>query len=164
MLRSSLLSPIIALVAITWFVAGNALAVRPPVSTAPYVVTTAAVHLRQRPRLAGRVLEILPRGAKLHFHAYHVSWAAVTAPDGKVGYVSRRYLGTVRVPGYAAPFIVVSVRAANVRVTPRLDAPILFVVHRGAILAGGRVTGSWLAVETSSGRTGWISRRLTHAR
>jgi len=59
----------------------------------PFVVTTVdALNLRAAPRLGGARIETIALGAKLHLRGYHVSWAAVTAPDGATGYVLGRFV------------------------------------------------------------------------
>jgi len=59
----------------------------------PFVVTTVdALNLRAAPRLGGTRIETIALGAKLHLRGYHVSWAAVTAPDGATGYVLGRFV------------------------------------------------------------------------
>ncbi len=56
--------------------------------TAPFVMTTMDnVNLRVGPRLGAARIEMMSVGTKLHLRGYHVSWAAVTAPDGANGYV-----------------------------------------------------------------------------
>jgi murein DD-endopeptidase MepM/ murein hydrolase activator NlpD/uncharacterized protein YgiM (DUF1202 family) len=62
----------------------------------PFVVTTVdELHLRAAPRLGGARIETMSIGTKLHLRGYHVSWAAVTAPDGANGYVLGRFVAPV---------------------------------------------------------------------
>jgi murein DD-endopeptidase MepM/ murein hydrolase activator NlpD/uncharacterized protein YraI len=64
--------------------------------TDPFVATTVDnLNLRTGPRLSAPMIEMLSRGTKLHLRGYHVSWAAVVAADGAVGYVSRYYVRAV---------------------------------------------------------------------
>jgi uncharacterized protein YgiM (DUF1202 family) len=54
----------------------------------PAMVTTVdGLNLREGPRLAAGVIEVLPRGTRLTLHGYHTSWAAVSTADGHSGYV-----------------------------------------------------------------------------
>jgi uncharacterized protein YgiM (DUF1202 family) len=51
-----------------------------------------ALNLRAAPRLSGALIETVAHGVKLHLRGYHISWAAVTAPDGATGYVLGRFV------------------------------------------------------------------------
>ena len=64
--------------------------------TGPFVVTTVdELNLRAGPRLSGARIETMSIGAKLHLRGFHISWAAVTAPDGANGYVLGRFVAPV---------------------------------------------------------------------
>jgi len=71
-----------------------------PAPAGPVVITTVDhLNLRQGPRLGAAAIESLALGTRLRLRGYHVSWAAVVAPDGTNGYVFGRYvrrLGVVR--------------------------------------------------------------------
>ena len=76
----------------------------------PAMVTTVdGLNLRQGPRLAAAVIEVLPRGTRLTLHGYHTSWAAVSAPDGHSGYV----LATLIKPATASTASTSSTTASN---------------------------------------------------
>lgn len=71
--------------------------VAPRASSGPVVVTTVdQLNLRRGPRLAAAVIERLAVGTRLRLRGYHVSWAAVVAPDGANGYVLGRYVKGAR--------------------------------------------------------------------
>jgi hypothetical protein len=147
----------------------------------PYVVTIVrSLNLRREPLLAAPVLEHLAWGTKLVFRGYHTSWAAVVAPDGRGGYVCRYDVSPVLSPaaikrerwralvplarcGFTPPYLIVTVRAANLRARPTLRAPVITAEPYGTRLALHRTSGAWAAVETSTGRTGWMLRALLRA-
>jgi hypothetical protein len=139
-----------------------------------------SLNLRQEPLLTAPVLEPLAWGTKLVFRGYQTSWVAVVAPDGRAGYVCRYDVSPVLsraaimqerwralVPrgtcGFRPPYLRVTVRAANLRAGPTLLAPVITAEPYGTRLALHRTWGAWVAVQTSSGRTGWILRALLRA-
>ncbi len=64
-----------------------------PAPVGPVVITTVdQLNLRQGPRLGATAIERLALGTRLRLRGYHVSWAAVVAPDGTDGYVLGRYV------------------------------------------------------------------------
>jgi hypothetical protein len=146
-----------------------------------YVMTIVrSLNLRQEPLLTAPVLEPLAWGTKLVFRGYQTSWVAVVAPDGRAGYVCRYDVSPVLsraaimqerwralVPrgtcGFRPPYLRVTVRAANLRAGPTLLAPVITAEPYGTRLALHRTWGAWVAVQTSSGRTGWILRALLRA-
>ena len=141
------------------------------------VVAVPLLNLRAAPRLSAPVLRRLPRGTVLRLRFYHVSWAAVTAPDDTIGYVDRyavRPLADAAAPATPATVaparapsrlvsLTVAVAAANLRATPDPTAPILATLPRRTPLALLSVdrTGTWARVATPAGRVGWIARYLT---
>src|SRR5207245_6980216 len=67
-----------------------------PARAGPYVVSIVpTLNLRQAPLLTAPVIEQLAGGTRLVLRGYHISWAAVAAPDGRVGYVCRWYIRAV---------------------------------------------------------------------
>ncbi len=143
-------------------------AVAPPASV---VVAVPLLNLRAAPRLSAPVLRRLPRGTVLRLRFYHVSWAAVTAPDDTIGYVDRYAvhplaaapapvaLATVtpaRAPSRRVS-LTVATATANLRATPDLAAPILATLPRQTplTLLGVDRTGTWARVATHAGRVGW---------
>jgi uncharacterized protein YgiM (DUF1202 family) len=156
-----------------------------PVPVGPVVITTVDhLTLRQGPRLGAAAIEGLALGTRLRLRGYHVSWAAVVAPDGTDGYVFGRYvrrLGVVRAhvatsTGAArrlraaastqtspatASSVVVSVPAANLRAAPSLRAPVILSVVRDTRLTVRASRGGWLGVRVSTGLAGWIKSALT---
>ncbi len=151
-----------------------AAAVAPPSSV---VVAVPTLNLRAAPRLSAPVLRRLPRGTVLRLRFYHVSWAAVTAPDDTIGYVDRyavRPLAPAPVPVVrerGAPAraparrvsLTVAAAAVNLRATPDRAAPILATLPRRTplTLLGVDRTGTWARVATRAGRVGWIALYLT---
>jgi hypothetical protein len=117
-------------------------AVAPPSSAV--VVAVPALNLRAAPRLSAPILRRLPQGTVLRLRFYHVSWAAVTAPDDTIGYVDRyalRPLASAPAPVIRAtvtparvPARCVSVRvaatAATLRAAPDRAAPPLATLPR----------------------------------
>ena len=148
----------------------------PPASV---VVAVPLLNLRAAPRLSAPILRRLPRGTVLRLRFYHVSWAAVTAPDDTIGYVDRyalRPLAPAPVPvvrARGAPVraparrvsLTVAAAAVNLRATPDLGAPILATLPRHTPLTVLSVdgTGTWARVATRAGRVGWITLYLTQA-
>jgi hypothetical protein len=139
-----------------------------------------SLNLRREPLLTAPVLEHLAWGTKLVFRGYHTSWAAVVAPDGRAGYVCRYDVSPVLSPatimrerwralvpratcGFRPPYLIVTVRAANLRAGPTLLAPVIMAEPYGTRLALHRTWGAWAAVEVSTGRTGWMLRALLRA-
>lgn len=151
-------------------------AVAPPSSV---VVAVPTLNLRTAPRLSAPVVRRLSRGTVLRLHFYHISWAAVTAPDDTIGYVDRyalRPLAPAPVPvvrARGAPVraparrvsLTVAAAAVNLRATPDLGAPILATLPRHTPLTVLSVdgTGTWARVATRAGRVGWITLYLTQA-
>jgi hypothetical protein len=151
------------------------------VRAGPYVVTIVrSLNLRREPLLAAPVLEHLAWGTTLVFRGYHTSWAAVVAPDGRAGYVCRYDVSPVLSPatirrgrwralvpqaacGFTPPYLIVTVRAANLRAGPTLRAPVITAEPYGTRVALHRTWGAWAAVQTSTGRTGWMLRALLRA-
>jgi hypothetical protein len=155
--------------------------------TDPYVVTVVGgLRLRARPRLSAPVIETLAQGTKLGFRGYHTSWVAVVASDGAQGYVLGSYVRLVRiatprptshvppqsarpalpardgaVAGFAAPFLVVDVRHANLRAGPNLTAPVIASEPYNTRLALRGIDGPWVHVQTPRGVSGWMMRNLT---
>jgi len=156
-----------------------------PAPVGPVVITTIdQLNLRQGPRLAATAIERLALGTRLRLRGYHVSWAAVVAPDGTDGYVLGRYVrrsGDVRPhvatrtaapgrprtastqtsPTTPAASVIVSVPAANLRVAPSLRAPVLLSVVRDTRLTVRAARGDWLGVRMGTGLAGWIKSALT---
>jgi len=78
-------------------------AVAPPPSV---VVAVPLLNRRAAPRLSAPLLRRLPQGTVLRLRFYHVSGAAVTAPDDTIGYVDRaavRPLAPAPAPAVPAP-------------------------------------------------------------
>ncbi len=147
------------------------------------VVAVPALNLRAAPRLSAPILRRLPRGTVLRLRFYHVSWAAVTAPDDTIGYVDRYAVRPLApapapvvpsAPATSAPVtptrlparpvsLTVAAAAANLRATPTLTAPILALLPRQTPLTvlGLDRTGTWARVATRVGRVGWIALYLT---
>jgi len=148
----------------------------PPASV---VVAVPLLNLRAAPRLSAPILRRLPRGTVLRLRFYHVSWAAVTAPDDTIGYVDRyalRPLAPAPVPvvrARGAPVraparrvsLTVAAAAVNLRATPDLGAPILATLPRHTPLTVLSVdgTGTGARVATRAGRVGWIALYLTQS-
>jgi hypothetical protein len=139
-----------------------------------------SLNLRREPLLTAPVLGRLAWGTKLVFRGYHTSWAAVVAPDGRAGYVCRYDISPVLSPaalrqerwralvpramcGFTPPYLIVTVRVANLRAGPTLRAPVITAEPYGTRLALHRTSGAWAAVQTSTGRTGWMLRALLQA-
>jgi len=149
-------------------------AVAPPSSV---VVAVPLLNLRAAPRLSAPVLRRLLRGTILRLRFYHVSWAAVTAPDDTIGYVDRyavRPLAPAPVPvvlARGAPAraparrvsLTVAAAVVNLRAAPDRAAPILATLPQRTplTLLGVDRTGTWARVATRAGRVGWIARYLT---
>lgn len=140
-------------------------------TTVPYVVTTVyLLNLRTAPRLSAPIIERLAFRTRLAFHGYHTSWVAVTAPDGKAGYVYWRDVTPVVWPPSAARavppaqprYLVVRV-GAHIRSGPSLTAAILTVAPPGTRLALLGAEGAWAHVKLPSGKIGWIYQPLTRA-
>jgi len=75
--------------------------VAPPPSV---VVAVPLLNRRAAPRLSAPLLRRLPQGTVLRLRFYHVSGAAVTAPDDTIGYVDRYALRPlVSAPAPAPP-------------------------------------------------------------
>ncbi len=132
-------------------------AVAPPASV---VVAVPLLNLRAAPRLSAPVLRRLPRGTVLRLRFYHVSWAAVTAPDDTIGYVDRYAVRSLA----PAPVPVVRARGAPAHTPPRrvsLTAPILTTLLRRTplTLLGVDRTGTWARVVTRG--AGWAGSRAT---
>jgi len=143
----------------------------------PVVVVVPTLNLRAAPRLSAPVLRRLPRGTVLRLRFYHVSWAAVTAPDDTIGYVDRYALRPLAsAPAPAPPATVdptrvptplvsltVAAAAANLRAAPERSAPILATLPQRTPLTLLRVdrTGTWARVATRAGRVGWVALYLT---
>jgi len=148
--------------------------------SASVVVAVPTLNLRTAPRLSAPVLRRLPRGTVLRLRFYHISWAAVTAPDDTIGYVDRyavRPLApapvTPVVPATGTPVaptrlvsLMVAAAVANLRATPTLAAPILATLPQRTPLTvlGVDRTGTWARVATPAGRVGWIALYLTQPR
>jgi len=159
-----------------------------PAPVGPVVITIVdQLNLRQGPRLGAAAIERLALGTRLRLRGYHVSWAAVVAPDGTDGYVLGRYVrrsgdgrahvatrtGAPRRPGTAstqtspattAASVIVSVPAANLRAAPSLRAPVILSVSRNTLLTPRAIQGDWLRVRTGTGVIAWITRTLTRPR
>jgi murein DD-endopeptidase MepM/ murein hydrolase activator NlpD/uncharacterized protein YgiM (DUF1202 family) len=159
-----------------------------PAPAGSVVITTVDhLNLRQGPRLGAAAIERLALGTRLRLRGYHVSWAAVVAPDGTDGYVLGRYVrrssdvrthvatrtGAPRRPGTAstqtspattAASVIVSVPAANLRAAPSLRAPVILSVVRDTLLTPRAIQGDWLRVRTGTGVIAWIMRTLTRPR
>jgi len=148
----------------------------PPASV---VVAVPLLNLRAAPRLSAPILRRLPRGTVLRLRFYHVSWAAVTAPDDTIGYVDRSALrplapapvpvvrargAPVRAPAQRVS-LTVAAAAVNLRAAPALAAPILATLPQRTPLTVLSVdrTGTWARVATRAGRVGWIALYLTQA-
>jgi len=141
--------------------ASRAPAAAPAVAPLSSVVVVAVplLNLRAAPRLSAPVLRRLPRGTVLRLRFYHVSWAAVTAPDDTIGYVDRyalRPLAPAPVPvvlARGAPVraparrvsLTVAVATVNLRAAPARTAPILATLPRRTplTLLGVDRTGTW---------------------
>ncbi len=140
------------------------------------VVAVSALNLRAAPRLSAPLLRRLPRGTVLRLRFYHVSWAAVTAPDDTIGYVDRYAVRPLApVPATVVPATVAPARAPSRRVSltvaaaaylrarPDRAAPILATLPRRTplTLLGVDRTGTWAQVATRAGRVGWVALYLT---
>ena len=135
------------------------------------VVAVPALNLRAAPRLSAPLLRRLPRGTVLRLRFYHVSWAAVTAPDDTIGYVDRYAVRPLApVPATVAPARAPSrhvsltvAAAAHLRARPDRAAPILATLPRRTplTLLGVDRTGTWAQVATRAGRVGWVALYLT---
>jgi len=143
---------------------------------ASVVVAVPLLNLRAAPRLSAPVLRRLPRGTVLRLRFYHVSWAAVTAPDDTIGYVDRYAVRPLApVPATVVPATVAPARApsrrvsltvaaaAHLRARPDRAAPILATLPRRTplTLLGVDRTGTWAQVATRAGRMGWVALYLT---
>ena len=148
-------------------------AVAPPSSV---VVAVPTLNLRTAPRLSAPVVRRLSRGTVLRLHFYHISWAAVTAPDDTIGYVDRYAVRPLApVPATVVPATVAPARAPSRRVSltvaaaaylrarPDRAAPILATLPRRTplTLLGVDRTGTWAQVATRAGRVGWVALYLT---
>ncbi len=142
-------------------------AVAPPSSV---VVAVPTLNLRAAPRLSAPVVRRLSRGTVLRLHFYHISWAAVTAPDDTIGYVDRyavRALAAAPTPAaspitapaptapaarvpFRPPYLTVATAVAILRAAPDHAAPILATLSRRTPLAllGVDRTGTWARVVT----------------
>jgi len=143
-----------------------------PVPLGPVVITTVdQLNLRQGPRLGATAIETLALGTRLRLRGYHVSWAAVVAPDGTNGYVLGRYVRRLRVvrarastqisPATTTASVVVSVPAANLRAAPSLRAAVILSVVHDTRLTVRVARGDWLGVRMGTGLAGWIKSALT---
>jgi len=143
------------------------------------------------PRLSAPLLRRLPQGTVLRLRFYHVSGAAVTAPDDTIGYVDRaavRPLAPAPAPAVPAPVApacppacppaplvsltmaaaVATLRAAPDRAAPDRAAPdratpiLALLPHRTALtVLGVDRRGTWARVATRAGRVGWVALYLT---
>ncbi len=156
----------------------------------PAMVTIVdGLNLRQGPRLAAAVIEVLPRGTRLTLHGYHTSWAAVSAPDGNSGYVLATLIkpATASTSGTAAsnaaappatssqstsgssqaassakgPDLVVVVYGANVRAAPTKKSAVVTSEPYHARLSQQGAKGDWVYIKTANGVYGWVKRELT---
>ena len=143
------------------------------VATYEVVVAVPLLNLRQAPRLQAPVLLRLAGGTTLDVHGYTAHWLAVTTLTGQSGYVfirDVRLLGVRLTPLHpanarrAGPIVlIVAVGAANLRVAPRLTAPVRAVLPAQTRVTVRATTGAWVEVTTVSGVTGWLWRTLAHA-
>jgi len=163
-------------------------AVAPPPSV---VVAVPLLNRRAAPRLSAPLLRRLPQGTVLRLRFYHVSGAAVTAPDDTIGYVDRaavRPLAPAPAPAVPAPVApacppacppaplvsltmaaaVATLRAAPDRAAPDRAAPdratpiLALLPHRTALtVLGVDRRGTWARVATRAGRVGWVALYLT---
>ncbi len=141
------------------------------------VVVVPTLNLRAAPRLSAPILRRLSQGTVLRLRFYHVSWAAVTAPDDTIGYVDRYALRPLASAPAPAPLatvdstrvptplvsLTVAAAAANLRAAPERSAPILATLPQRTPLTLLRVdrTETWARVATRAGRVGWVALYLT---
>ncbi len=141
-----------------------------PVATYEVVVAVPLLNVRQAPRLQAPVLLRLAGGTTLDVHGYTAHWLAVTTLTGQSGYV---FTHDVRLPGgrltplhpagarRAQPTVLmVAVSAANLRVAPRLTAPVRALLPAHTRVTVHATTGAWVEVTTMTGVTGWLWRAL----
>ncbi len=138
---------------------------------APVSAAARPAGARAAPRLSAPLLRRLPQGTVLRLRFYHVSGAAVTAPDDTIGYVDRAAVRPLApaVPAPVAPACppaplvsltmaaaVATLRAAPDRAAPDRATPILALLpHRTALtVLGVDRRGTWA-------RVGWVALYLT---
>ena len=142
---------------------------------APVSAAARPAVARAAPRLSAPLLRRLPQGTVLRLRFYHVSGAAVTAPDDTIGYVDHdalRPLAPAPAPAVPAPVApacppaplvsltmaaaVATLRATPDRATPDRATPILALLpHRTALtVLGVDRRGTWA-------RVSWVALYLT---
>ena len=127
------------------------------------------VTLRESPEMTAPVLGSYSRGTPLRALATSGDWLQVETPNGKVGWMIRKYLKlSVDLAGLpratAAPTLtsefeaVVNVYAISLRESPNITAPIKATATKGLSLkvVGRDASGEWLQAETPGGQVGWL--------
>jgi uncharacterized protein YgiM (DUF1202 family) len=131
------------------------------------VVATDALNLRRSAGLDKQVIDVLPGGTWLIVSngpsaADGHDWYEVETRDGRLGWVSGRYLGTASGRGFTAGDAVRVVNGRlNLRAEPDLSADIVRVMADNEVLfvLGGPVEAdgySWYRVRNYAG-TGWAA-------
>jgi uncharacterized protein YgiM (DUF1202 family) len=130
-------------------------------------VTAYSLNFRSGPSKSSNIISYLEKGDKLTILYSNGSWYKVKTSSGKIGYVSKKYISVGRQPanepdspptpeaiaGYVKAYHL------NVRSSPSKGSSILTAINKGSKVQILYKNGDWYKVKTSSGRTGYVSRR-----
>lgn len=113
-------------------------------------VTKNKVRLRQQPNLEGHIVQELNNGDLLIVVGEEDDFYAVEPPEGTKAYVFRTYILDGKVEG----------QNVNIRLEPKLEAPVLAQLHSGETVIGriSPLDSKWLEISVPKTTTFYVSK------
>ncbi|HZK42131.1 MAG TPA: SH3 domain-containing protein, partial [Clostridia bacterium] len=130
-------------------------------------VAAESVNVRSSPTVDASVLTSLKRDAAVTELEANDTWSKVRLEDSSIGFIRSDLLTRTTPPpsGFtrSSGTLYVTTGAANIRSEPNTSSSVVVVVRHGDKLTKKAVGPSWTMIETSAGKTGYISNDLVSA-
>lgn len=125
---------------------------------------SASVNVRSSPTTDSSVVARLTMDQAVTEIEANDTWSKVKLSDGTIGFVRSDLLTNIEPPpaGFTktSGTVYVTTGAANIRSEPNTNCAIVVVVRHGDKLTVKATGASWTMIQTSSGKTGYISNGL----